>query len=166
LQKSIYVYDALNRLTLTLLHDGAKQFFTYDQGSNGRGRLSLIREFDPAGVRTHLLAYAYDPWGRIVSETRTVGTAAASVTAYRYDGGGRLDRIAYPSGRTVDYTYDLAVRIAQVATTAAGGSAQVVANAIAYQPFGGVSRFTYGNGQLFRRSVDRDGRIATFRLHR
>ena len=43
-QVTTYAYDALNRVTLITFHDGSKQDYAYDRGTNGIGRLTSITE--------------------------------------------------------------------------------------------------------------------------
>jgi len=162
-QVTSYAYDALNRVTLITFHDGSKQAYAYDQGTNGQGRLTSITETDPGDNVTSLIAYAYDAHGRVTSETRTLA-GQNYVTAYSYDGFGRMDGITYPSGRTVTYAFDALGRVSAVSTTKPGGSPEVVVQNVTYYPFGGVTGFTFGNGQSYTRNVDQDGRIASYTL--
>jgi YD repeat-containing protein len=162
-QTTTYAYDALNRVTSITFHDGSKQNYTYDAGTNGIGRLAGIAELNPSLTVVAQIAYGYDQKGRVTSETRTIN-AVAYTTAYRYDSSGRLDRITYPSGRTVDYSFDSLGRISAVSTTPSGGSSQAIASSITYHPFGGVTGFSFANGQTYARTYDQDGRIATYTL--
>ena len=118
------------------------------------GRLSGIT--DPSGS----IAYAYDSHGRLASDQRTVA-GVPYTTLYGYNAAGRLARITYPSGRTTDYTLDALGRIQQV-DTSSGGVTQSVVSAVAYQPFGAINRFTFGNAQSVNRPLDLDGRVASF----
>jgi len=161
-QVTAYTYDALNRVTLIAFHDGSKQAYAYDQGTNGIGRLSSITETDPANVATSVIAYAYDQKGRVTSETRGVGGVSYSIS-YQYDASSRLTGLTYPSGRTVTYTLDALGRVSQVTTTKDSQSLVVVQN-VQYHPFGGVKSWTLGNGQLYSRAIDQDGRIASYTL--
>jgi YD repeat-containing protein len=72
--------------------------------------------------------------------------------------------MTYPSGRTVAYAFDALGRVNQVSTTKSGGQAQVVVQNVSYHPFGGVTGYTFGNGQVYSRGVDQDGRIASYSL--
>jgi YD repeat-containing protein len=161
-QLTTYTYDALNRVTLIILHDGARQTYAYDQGTNGVGRLGSITETDPVNQVTSQIAYAYDLHGRVSAETRTV-SGVQYLLSYAYDSAGRLTGMTYPRGRTVGYSFDALGRISQVSTTK-NNQSQVVVQAVAYHPFGGVKSFTLGNGQAYSRSIDLDGRIATYTL--
>jgi len=165
-QVTTYAYDALNRVTSITFADGSKQTYVYDQGANGIGRLETITETDPTGQTTSLTAYGYDQHGRVISETNTLN-AVAYTSAYSYDSAGRLAGMTYPDGRSVAYTFDALGRIAQINTTApssSGWQTQVLVQAVAYQPFGGVKSYTLGNGQVYSRSYDQDGRISGYTL--
>ena len=98
----------------------------------------------------------------MTGETRTVG-GVQYVLAYAYDSAGRLTGLTYPSGRTVTYTFDGLGRVNQVTTTKDSQS-QVVVSSVLYQPFGGVKGYTLGNGQVYSRGIDLDGRIASYTL--
>lgn len=161
-QVTTYTYDALNRVTLITFHDGSKQTYAYDQGTNGLGRLSSITEINPANQQTSLIQYAYSQQGRVTSETRTVN-AVSYVLGYSYDASGRLSGLTYPSGRTVTYGFDGLGRVNQV-TTAKDAQTTIVVQNVAYHPFGGVKSFTLGNGQIYSRSIDLDGRVASYTL--
>ena len=163
-QLSQYSYDALNRLTQTHLHDGTRQSYTYDQGVNALGRLSSLAEYDSADALLSRVDLAYDAWGRVTGYTQSLAGTSGSVH-YHYDAGGRLDQLTYPSGRSVEYSYNFAGQLQRIGTTAPGqGTSKTVVENIAYQPFGAVARFTYGNGQQFNRGFDLDGRIALYSL--
>ncbi len=162
-QTTTYAYDALNRLTSATFHDGSKHNYSYDAGTNGVGHLTGIAELNAAQATIAQIAYGYDQQGRVVSEARTIN-GTVYTTAYRYDASGRMDRITYPSGRRVDYGFDVAGRITSVMTTPAGGSQHAVAANVAYRPFGGVKSFALGNGQTYTRSYDQDGRVGAYTL--
>jgi YD repeat-containing protein len=161
-QVTAYAYDALNRVSLVTFHDGSKQAYTYDQGTNAIGRLSSITETDSANSVTSVIAYVYDLHGRVTSDTRTLG-GVAYVTAYAYDSSGRLTGMTYPGGRTVAYTLDALGRVAQI-DTAKTSQTQTVVSGVTYQPFGGVKGFTFGNGHVYTRTYDQDGRISSYTL--
>jgi YD repeat-containing protein len=162
-QLTTYAYDALNRVTLITFHDGSKQAYGYDTGPNGIGRLSSITETNPGNQVTSALAYGYDQHGRVLSETRTVN-GLQYLLGYRYDTSGRLDQLTYPSGRTVNYSFDGLGRVSGVTTTKAGNPQQTVVSNVAYHPFGGVKGYTLGNGRVYTRGIDLDGRIASYTL--
>lgn len=49
-------------------------------------------------------------------------------------------------------------------STTKESQSQVVVQNVAYHPFGGVKSFTLGNGQIYSRTIDLDGRIAAYTL--
>jgi YD repeat-containing protein len=99
----------------------------------------------------------------VTSETRTVD-GVQYVLAYAYDSFGRLSGLNYPSGRTVNYAFDALGRVSGVTTTKPGDQPQTVVSSVAYHPFGGVRSFTLGNGQVYTRGIDLDGRIESYTL--
>ena len=161
-QATTYAYDALNRVTSIVFNDGSRQTYAYDQGANAIGRLSQVTELDPAQTAIRTIAYAYDARGRVTSETRTIA-GVQYVTSYAYDGDGRLVGMTYPDGRSLVYALDGLGRIVQI-DTVKEGQGQTLVSGVAYQPFGGVKSYTFGNGQVSTRSYDQDGRIASYTL--
>jgi YD repeat-containing protein len=161
-QVTSYAYDVLDRVVSILFHDGSRQDYRYDEATHGTGRLAWISESDAAGELTRRIAYAYDLHGRVSSETRDIG-GVRYVAAYAYDAAGRLTGLTYPSGRTVAYTLDDLGRVSRI-VTAKDNQSQVVVQDVSYHPFGGVKEYTLGNGQAYSRSIDLDGRIASYTL--
>lgn len=151
-KKTTFAYDALNRLTTTVFADGTSVTREYDHGVNGRGRLTRIT--DPIGSTS----YAYDLNGRVTQKTQTVG-AVTLTTGYAYYAGGRLARITYPSGKAAVYYYDVAGRVNRVTA-----GVQTMASGVAYQPFGAVTGWTFGNGAVYGRTFDSDGRVTGLSL--
>jgi YD repeat-containing protein len=163
-QTTRYAYDPLNRVTSIVFADGSTQNYGYDQGANGLGRLTFFAETNSANQITVVQDYAYDAHGRTTLENRNIGGVNYAF-GYAYDSGGRLSALSYPSGRTVAYGFDAAGRISQVSTAAppaAGGATQLLASNVSYQPFGGVKSYILGNGQLYARAYDQDGRIVAY----
>lgn len=160
-QTTTYTYDLLGRLQESRYADGSRGLYSYDAGPNGVGRLTQVEERNAVGAVTGSQQYAYDALGRVTGETRLVGSTLLS-TAYRYS-QGRLAGLTYPSGRQVDYQYDTAGRVSRITLTN-GADVTILADAISYQPFGGVVRFTNGAGQSVQRSYDQDGRATGFTL--
>ena len=96
----------------------------------------------------------------------TIGTEHAGLiynVGYTYDSAGRLSTLAYPSGRTLSYMFDSLGRVNHVATTR-DNQTHVVVQDVHYHPFGGVKTYTLGNGQVYARGIDLDGRVASYTL--
>jgi len=161
-QVTTYGYDALNRVTSITFQDGSKQTYAYDQGTNGIGRLTGITELNPAQQVLSTIAYLYTVHGRVTSETRTIG-GVSYATGYSYDSAGRMSGMTYPSGRALTYSFDALGRVSQVTTTKDSQTQTVVQN-VQYHPFGGAKSWTLGNGQIYSRTIDLDGRIASYSL--
>lgn len=101
-----YCYDVLNRVkskdynNATCPNASAQAAYTHDQGANGIGRRTGMT--DVPGSST----WTYDAVGRIATESRTTSSATKSTT-YTYNQGGLLKSTIYPSGRTLNYTYNI-----------------------------------------------------------
>lgn len=148
-----YGYDALNRLTSTdYVDDTLDVSFTYDEGTNGMGRLSTMT--DGSGTTQ----YGYDIRGNLAS-VRTTRDGLTHTTRYAYNGADQLASVTYPSGRTVDYQRNGLGQVSGVTTTV-NGETQTLASNIAYVPFGPMTELTFGNGVPLTRALDLDYRLA------
>ncbi len=119
LSETVYIYDALNRVSEAKSPTGGKTVYAYDR----TGHVASIT--DPAGNRR---SFTYNDAGELVEETDIRG----NITRYEYnllgqlscvtDGmgrktrhsylpGGRLNKTIYPDGRKMSYTYDKLGRI-------------------------------------------------------
>ena len=107
-----YGYDPLNRLLLVDFPTDLDVIYTYDDPSVSYGVGRLTGMVDPSG--TH--GFHYDPLGNITLEEKTI-KGTRYTTEYRYDKGGELTGLTYPSGRRVDYTFDDARRVEAVSYT-------------------------------------------------
>ena len=140
-----YSYDELNRRTGISYPDSSLDVtFSYDAGSNGKGRLSGMT--DAAGT----VNYRYDSRGNLLSETRDIGFDQY-ITRYSYNASGRLVQIEYPSGRVVTYSLDFSGK-----TIAVNSASEILVTDIRYAPFGPVTSFTYGNGLSYSANFNQD----------
>lgn len=147
-----YIYDARNRLLSIGYPNSALNItYTYDAGSYGKGRLTSIS--DGSGTTS----LAYDHRGNLVGHTSTVDGVAYTL-AYVYNLANQLTQVSYPSGRTVDYSYDAAGLISQVDTTH-DATTQSLASNLDYLPFGPLNQLDYGNGIQLTGSFDADYRL-------
>ena len=147
-----YSYDALNRRTHALFADGTSTVWHYDQGANGIGRLTKIKDV------TGSTSYSYDANGHVTQKIQTIGAVALTMT-YGYDASGRLASITYPSGKQIAYAYDAAGRVSSVTK-----NAQTLVTGVTYLPFGRAMGWTEGNGASYLRAFDLDGRITGLAL--
>ena len=169
-----YSYDALNRVTLISYASGTATTFEYDGGAagaqNAKGHLTKIT--DESGFTT----YSYNAFGRMLSKIQTVTGVPKPLTISNTYGTvgsaiGKLTSTTYPSGNRLNVSYDSAGRVSTLSltptnTNGVGTSATVVPllSNIAYQPFGAVTSWTWGNGKPYVRTFDIDGRLTSFPL--
>ena len=157
---SDYTYDAAGRL-LTVAYPSSSAdniTYEYDQGTNGKGRLTKITE----GFGT--TSFTYDALGRLTQEVRTIN-GVSYTTAYTYNSGFDVMQVTYPSGRTVQVDRDAAARISAIRTRPSGGSGftDLLTN-IAYEPFGPIKSADFGDGHLL--TIDYDTAYRATRLKR
>src|ERR1700761_903388 len=98
---STSTYDALNRVASVAYAQGGTTdqtiAFTYDAGTNGAGHLT------GASDANHSLTWGYDPQGRVINKSQTVGSTTLAI-AYGYSNAD-LTSVITPSGQTVVYGY-------------------------------------------------------------
>jgi YD repeat-containing protein len=153
-----YRYDVVNRL-IQVQH--AKSGATtesvtvqYDQGTNGLGRLSKMR--NNSGQIT---TWNYDRQGRITGQQQTTGQLNLKLQV-QYDNAGRPQTLTYPSGRVVAYHYDATDRISQIDVDGVPAITGII-----WQPFGSVQSWTWvGSGNSYVRSYDLAGRVTSVTL--
>ena len=154
-QATSYRYDALNRLVGITYADGSQATYTYDQGVNGLGRLTQIAD----GGST--LALSYDVNGRVVAKQQTViSTKTTLNTIYSYNSAGQITSMTYPSGRVLQFAYDV-----QGQPSAIQVDGRPLIADTRYQPFSGLQGFRLAaiSGQpSYVRQFDLDGRIASY----
>jgi len=146
-----YSYDVLNRVSQIIYADKPPITFTYDQGSNGTGRLTQMT--DEAGSTR----WTYNLQGKVTSKSFSTGTLTL-VTKYSYNASGQLTALTYPSGKVVQLSYSNG----QISAVDANRS-PLLSN-IHYQPFGPAQDWTFGNGVKTSRSFDLDGRLIDYDL--
>jgi RHS repeat-associated protein len=149
-------YDAINRPVTVSYPDSTQNIaYHYDEadsttgcsGSFPSGRLTRIVE---TAVTT---TYCYDSHGNVTKKSQAQGSQV-DVTSYTYTAADRLSSITTPSQTVTQYSRDVAGRISGVAVTPNGSTSQAVVSAISYLPFGPISSYTLGNGQIISRSYD------------
>jgi RHS repeat-associated protein len=143
-----YQYDALNRPVLTTYADGSTVTRQYDQSTYGVGHLTAMT--DLSGTTT----WTYDQHGRVLTKAQTIA-GTTFTTAMSYDTAGRPASITYPSGAVITVSYDAAGR----ASGLASGGVPLVSS-VTYFPFAQAQAWMQGNGALYSRTFDQDGRIA------
>ncbi|MFH1702232.1 MAG: RHS repeat-associated core domain-containing protein [Nitrospirota bacterium] len=92
-----YEYDAAGRRTKKTLGNGTYTTYAYDD----LYRLTTLINYSPGGAVQSRFAYSYDAVG-----IRTAMTTLEGTHTYSYDNIYQLTGVAYPGGRTVNYTFD------------------------------------------------------------
>ncbi|WP_256081716.1 RHS repeat-associated core domain-containing protein [Massilia sp. YIM B04103] len=147
----VYTWDALGRLQ-NRISANFGEYFTYDQGSYGIGRLSRID--DTTGNAT----YRYNAAGELVEQTNAI-YGSSHTTTWTYASNGRLDKLTYPTGLVLNYGYDSYGQVSSISSNL-GGAWSTIANSFLYQPASGKRyAWKFGNGLPRLVTLDTDGRI-------
>jgi RHS repeat-associated protein len=148
-----FTYDAANRVT-SAVYAGPdftrpNYSFSYDQGANGKGRLTgMTGDHDTN-------SWTYDALGRVTSKTfGIIGTTLTLTVGYSYT-NGNLTSMATPSGQTITYGYNTNHQVTSIAV-----NGTTVLSSVGYEPLGPVNRWRWGNGTLVSRTYDTDGKIS------
>ncbi|WP_333899140.1 RHS repeat-associated core domain-containing protein [Agrobacterium pusense] len=129
--------------------------YIYDSGRNGIGRLAGVMD------ATGGLTKTYDSLGRVLTETRVIGSQNY-VTSYQWDSSGNLTQVTYPSGREVMYGRDANGNVNTVHTKSNDTTDSIgLAWWVSYSPFGPRRGLLHGNGITDWRSYDDDKRIVS-----
>lgn len=163
--KHTYSWDALNR-PIQRTHSTppagvaatATIVWSYDTGPNGIGRLTGMT--DESGST----GFSYDPYGRLLTKTQTAKIVSGNgnainytqVLSYQYDSAGRVSQTTYPSGVQISTLYGADGRPVEIRV-----NGEPLISNIVYQPFGEPKSWVWGNGQVYTRSFDLDGRLKT-----
>jgi RHS repeat-associated protein len=159
---STSTYDALDRPTGTTYVDTtANVSYTYDEAnavtgcasSSPIGRLTRVIE------NTVTTVYCYDSHGNVLQKSQTA-SGFTDVTQYAFSPGDRLRTMTAPGGTLTTYGHDTDGRVSSITVKTSGASsASNVATSITWLPFGPVSRYTLGNGQVVTRTYDANYRV-------
>jgi RHS repeat-associated protein len=146
----VYTWDAADRLR-TRSSAGNTESWTYDEGANGRGRLTRIN--DGSGETR----YTYNGAGELLVQGNTIAGSVYN-TSWVYAANGQLQAINYPDGLALGVVYDGFGRVAQV-TSNLGGTWATLASNMLYQP-ATEQRYAwrFGNGRGRLHTQDSDGR--------
>jgi RHS repeat-associated protein len=87
--------------------------------------------------------YGFDALGRSVLKIQRTDFLSYQMSA-SYNFAGSMTSLTYPSGHTVNYTYDAAGRASTFGGNLGDGSSRTYASSISYSPFGSLSREQFG----------------------
>lgn len=146
-----YGWDLIDRMT-SRSTAGVTESFFYDEGANGKGRLT--RFTDGSGQTS----FTYNPDGGLASQTAVI-SGQSYITSYTYDSQGRLSGMSYPTGLNLTYSYDAIGHLSSVSSNHTGSLTTVVSNFL-YQPAtDALYAWRFGNGVSRMVTLDSDGRI-------
>jgi RHS repeat-associated protein len=163
-----FSYDGLNRITQITYSDStpAVHYYYDSQALPGgapsyphgpsTGRLIAVTYGSSSAVTGNY--YGYDNTGRIVIQKQVTGSSSYSLS-YAYNLSGLLTNETYPSGRSVNYSYDEGARLSQVSD-----GTTTFASALSYVPHGGLKSETWGNGAVHSQSYNRRLQISELKL--
>jgi RHS repeat-associated protein len=134
-----YTYDDLYRLTEIEYEDESTISYTYDLNSD-RTRM----DDDAPGTGDHV-AYTYDTWNRLVTETRHISQDSYAVS-YQYDVANRVTKLTYPDSMQILYTYDDLNRITEIKRYVDGQNDEILLDDPQYDVENLLTQFDYGNG--------------------
>lgn len=147
-----YGYDALSR-RVTRANGGTVEYFTYDEGAYGVGRLTRLN--DTTGQTT----FAYTSAGELATQVANV-YGVVFTTTWTWDIQGRLTNMSYPSGEQLQYGYDGYGRLAAIKRLV-GGAWETLADSFLYQPATDQRyAWRFGNGLPWMVTLDFDRRIS------
>ncbi|MBB5357740.1 RHS repeat-associated protein [Rhodanobacter sp. ANJX3] len=149
-------YDALNRpISTTFANATLNITYAYDDANSVTGCTSSA----PIGRLTRIVenavttVYCYDPRGNVLQKRQITGSTA-DTTSYAYTAGDRLSQLTAPDGTVISDSYNALGQLSGVQVTPVGGSASAAVSGITYLPFGPISGYTLGNGQMVIRTYD------------
>jgi RHS repeat-associated protein len=155
-------YDALNRLT-SIEYQGTfgispelARYYFYDNPNPeayGKGRLWKqyvsrlnVEPFDPDQDYTSI--ERYDPFGRPLTKrqefVRNDRPASFYIVSQTYDLAGNVKTITYPSGHTVNYSYDNVNRLTGFSGNLGDGLPRTYSTTTQYHPAGMIEREGFG----------------------
>ena len=147
-------YDSLNRVTTILYRVNGQPDpnsgdieYLYDNASYGKGRQWLTYRWGAKPSQT-AVGY-YDAMGRVKQLYNLFGNgqggwSAGYEVSRNYNRAGAVTSQNYPSGRTVNYTYDLAGRTSSFTGYLGDGTQRTYATGIDYGPWGTLTREEFG----------------------
>ena len=170
-----FIYDGLNRVKEVhyFRPDSSPDpatpvaFYYYDSQTLPTGAPSFDRGYATGrpvamtyGSSTAITGtyFGYDKVGRVNTQRQVTGTSVYALS-YGYNFAGLLTSESYPSGRALSYGYDEGGRLSQVSE-----GATIYTNGFAFEPHGGLSAETWGNGAVHSVAYNRSLQVGEIKL--
>jgi len=166
-----YAYDALNRNTTinysnTAVNPDIRRLYDNpNSGSYGKGRYWHDYAGGDWGVDPnidHPAIDSYDPLGRSLTKRQLFkrnGVVTGYAISQTYDLAGNVKTVTYPSGRTVNYSYDQAGRLSSFSGNLGGGASVTYANTIGYNAAGQMIKERFGTNTSLYRNLHYNNRM-------
>lgn len=129
------------------------QTFVYDEGVYGKGHLTRLTD------ATGQTAFQYNAAGQLVTQINTI-SGQSFTTTWGYDAAGRTSTVTYPTGISLNYSYDANGRLTGI-TGNHSGVFSTIADSFLYQP--ATDRryaWRFGNGLPKLITLDADSRTS------
>jgi YD repeat-containing protein len=142
-------YDELYRPLGSTFSDGTPTItYTYDQGTDGIGRLRSVSN------STATSTYSYDAMGAVTREDKTIN-GQAFYTTYTYNLAGQVLTQRLPNGKVVTNAYDSLKRLTSITSDWVDANhPAVLATNFVYHPSGAVTSVDYGNNTRSTRTFN------------
>jgi RHS repeat-associated protein len=158
-----YSYDALNRLLTTSI-DGYPSYsetYHYDTYPSGDVTQPAVGQLTEVEDQSGRILYTYNERGQLEERLRSMdveGKTRYLGFNYLYNNKDQLSSVIYPEGLKVNYQWSQG-QLTGIDIEGLKLGQRTVLSDITYQPFGGVSGFTWGNGITLSRNYDLNGRL-------
>jgi RHS repeat-associated protein len=144
--------DQLGRLTAKQIYNSSGTLtgtitYAYDTSSDPNYAVypgQLYKVTDLQGYER----FSYDVRGRVLKDARLLSANAIEyLTQATYDDADRIQQLTYPgNAATIQYTYDVAGHLSQVASTAGTGTNETFYIPRSFNAIGQLTGYTNGNG--------------------
>jgi RHS repeat-associated protein len=149
-----YYADPLGRLTSKEIYNSASHLagtitYTYDHSDDPAFTVYKGQLYKVADLQGYERS-SYDVRGRVIKTGRFLNLNAAEyVTQSTYDDADRLQQLEYPGNAAlIQYSYDTAGNVSQVASLAGTGTNEVFYTPLGFNALGQLTSSTNGNGVL------------------
>ncbi|PHV09520.1 RHS repeat-associated core domain-containing protein, partial [Chitinimonas sp. BJB300] len=156
-QLTQYEYTPGGQLNKVTFADGKTQTFAYGESGFSTDKLTEMAN------HTGKIGYSYDSQGRVGSEKRSIWNKDYT-TGYGYDAQGRFNKLTYPSGRVVTYSYNDVGQVSKITTQQGTEPEKIVIQNLAYRPFGAAKSWTWGNGEVRTTEYDNVNQITSYSM--
>jgi RHS repeat-associated protein len=136
-----YQYDAFGRISSKTGLEGTISYTYYSNAGKVNDNLSSVTGFS-GDIKT----YQYDNLQRVISESTNFDQQPIFTKTFEYDANGNIKKTTYPSGVSINDTYDKNGILTQTSMTY-GGVTKPLFTAAAMNSRGIYTGYTYGNGK-------------------